>query len=470
VSDERYRSHADAHDGRKGVGGETQAHSVTDFPELLRFNRYRLIVIEGPEQGKEVIAERRVFTIGSAYDSDLALDDTTVSRSHCRIVFDGGGYVLEDLDSKNGTYIETHRIKSAYLRPGVRIGLGSSTLQFALEEGEEIEVFISRGDHFGELYGQSIEMKEVFGILQKVAPEDVTVLVTGESGTGKELASRAIHNHSKRANKPFIVFDCSAVPRELIESELFGHVKGAFTGAVQSRPGAFVSANGGTLFMDELGELPIDLQPKLLRVLETREVKPIGSNETIQIDVRIVAATNKPLEQMVREGTFRQDLYYRLAVIHVPLPPLRERASDVPFLVKLFLQQQGQDGPGYVVSHETMEQLQKYEWPGNVRELRNYVERAKILSTGREIDSSLLPANPGGLMATAASGSFAQPVIDLNVPFKLAKEQLIDQFEQEYLSAALKQNDWNITQAAQQIGIHRKSLEYLMKKHQLRRP
>lgn len=451
-------------------GNVTEAIAIESWSDIFKFNRYRLQVVEGPDQGKEVVAERRVFHIGSAHDSDLALDDTTVSRRHCRIVFDGGGYILEDLESRNGSYVESHRIKAAYLRPGVRIGLGSSTLLFSLEEGEQVEVIIARGDRFGDLYGRSIEMKEVFGILQKVAPTDATVLITGESGTGKELAARAVHTQSSRAHKPFVVFDCSAVPRELIESELFGHVKGAFTGAVQSRPGAFVSAQGGTLFLDELGELPLDLQPKLLRVLETREVKPLGSNDTTQIDVRIVAATNQTLEQMVREGTFRQDLYYRLAVIHVPLPPLRDRREDVPFLVNLFLQQQGQDGPGYVVSHETMERLKDYNWPGNVRELRNYVERAKILSTGREIDASLLPLGAGALGGAASGGGMSTPEIDLNVPFKLAKEQLIDHFEQEYLSAALKQNDWNITQAANQIGIHRKSLEYLMKKHQLRRP
>ncbi|MBK05868.1 MAG: hypothetical protein CL920_05170 [Deltaproteobacteria bacterium] len=446
----------------------TQAMQMEDFSDVLNFNKYKLKVIEGPDAGKEIVAERRVVTLGSAYDGDLVLDDVTVSRRHCEIVFDGGGYLVRDLGSKNGTYIESFRIKEGFLRPGCRLGLGSTTISFELV-GEQINVYLSRGDRFGDLYGQSLEMKEVFGILQRVAPTDATVLVTGESGTGKELAARAIHNHSKRADKPFVVFDCSAVPRELIESELFGHVKGAFTGAVQSRPGAFLSANGGTLFLDELGELPLDLQPKLLRVLENREVKQLGSNETRQIDVRIVAATNRPLEQMVSEGEFRQDLYYRLAVIQVPLPPLRHRRDDVAFLVDLFLRDLGRSGPGFVVSHDTMEKLKQYEWPGNVRELRNYVERATILSTGRQIDANLVPQGAGGL-GGQQGGNGIETSIDLNVPFKLAKEQLIDRFEQEYLMAALEAHDWNITQASQQIGIHRKSLEYLMKKHSLRRP
>ncbi len=445
----------------------TEAISAADLSEIYTFNKYRLTVLEGPGQGRELIAERRSFVIGSAHDCDFPMEDTTVSRRHCRIVYEDGGYVLEDLGSRNGTYIESFRIKSAFLRPGVRIGLGSSTLQFDLV-GEQINVYLSRTNSFGKLFGRSLEMKEVFGILQRVAPTDATVLITGESGTGKELAAHAIHEHSHRSAKPFNVFDCSAVPRELIESELFGHVKGAFTGAVQSRPGAFVTAQGGTLFLDELGELPLDLQPKLLRVLENREVKPLGSNDTTKVDVRIIAATNRPLEQMVQEGTFRQDLYYRLAVIQVPLPPLSHRVDDIPFLVDLFLKEKKHDDAGFVVSHETMEQLKQHPWPGNVRELKNYVERATILSTGREIDASLLNSSTGGNNATEAG--LGEPVVDLSIPFKMAKEQLVDRFEQAYLLMALKDSDWNVTQAASRIEIHRKSLEYLMKKHQLRRP
>lgn len=447
----------------------TVAIKSEDLTDLYTFNKYRIKVIEGPEKGLETIAQKRSFVIGSAYDCDLSLDDTTVSRRHCRIVYDGGGYLLEDLDSKNGTYIDLYKIKSAFLRPRSRIGLGSSTLQFDLES-EQINFYLSRVEQFGELYGRSIEMKEVFGILQRVSTTDATVLVVGESGTGKELVAKAIHSHSRRANKPFFVFDCSAVPRELIESELFGHVKGAFTGAVQNRPGAFVSAQGGTLFLDELGELPLDLQPKLLRVLETREVRPLGSNETIQIDVRIVAATNRPIEQMVQEVTFRQDLYYRLAVIQVVLPPLAQRVDDIPFLVDLFLKKLGRGESNYVVSHETMEQLKRYPWPGNVRELKNYVERALILSTGRELDAFLRPPKPRTTTVPPQINSNLEPEIDLSIPFKLAKEQLVDKFECAYLLEALKESDWNITQAAQKIEIHRKSLEYLMKKHQLRRP
>jgi len=446
----------------------TKALHIDDLSDIYTFNKYRLQVIEGPNVGKEWIADRRVITIGSAFDSDIALDDATVSRRHCQISYDGNAYVLEDLESKNGTYLESYRIRSVFLRPGTRIGLGSTTLRFELAN-EQVNVYLSRGEKFGELHGRSIEMKEVFGILQRVSSTDATVLITGESGTGKELAARAIHTHSQRNKSPFVVFDCSAVPRDLIESELFGHVKGAFTGAVQSRPGAFVSAQGGTLFLDELGELPLDLQPKLLRVLETREVKPLGSHDTKRIDVRIVAATNRPLEQMVEEGSFRQDLYYRLAVIYVPLPPLRNRADDIPYLVNLFLGKTANDHSGYVVSHETMEKLKRHPWPGNVRELRNYVERAKILSTGSQIDASHLPAGPGSMLG-AQKSSGGEPMIDLNVPFKLAKEQLVDRFERDYLTAALQDNDWNITQASQKIGIHRKSLEYLMKKHNLRRP
>ena len=228
-----------------------------------------------------------------------------------------------------------------------------------------------------------------------------------------------------------------------------------------------VQAHGGSLFLDELGELPLELQPKLLRALESRQVRPVGGSEVIPTDVRIIAATNRSLEQMVKEGSFRQDLYYRLAVIHVPLPPLRDRVDDIPFLVDHFLRDAGRSGPGHVVSHATMEKLKSYPWPGNVRELSNYVERAKILSSGSEIDASLLPDAPAAPLPSAEV-SLRSGDVDLQVPFKLAKEQLVDRFEREYLTTALRRHDWNITRASQAIGLHRKSLEYLVKKHNLR--
>jgi transcriptional regulator with PAS, ATPase and Fis domain len=218
------------------------------------------------------------------------------------------------------------------------------------------------------MLGESLKMREIFAILEKISPKDITVLIEGETGTGKEVCARAIHNTSKRASGPFIIFDCGATPANLIESELFGHVKGAFTGAVSSRAGAFESADGGTIFFDELGELTLELQPKLLRVLETREVKRVGATTPVKVDVRVVAATNRDLRKEVRSGNFREDLFYRLAVARVTLPALRERREDIALLAKSFLRDASGD-PNREISEATLTFLRKHDWPGNIREL-----------------------------------------------------------------------------------------------------
>jgi DNA-binding NtrC family response regulator len=264
------------------------------------------------------------------------------------------------------------------------------------------------------------------------------------------------------------------VQRELIESELFGHVRGAFTGAVATRRGAMAEAHGGTLFLDEVGELDLDLQPKLLRALEKREIKPVGANERVPVDVRIVAATNRDLAQMVRDGMFREDLYYRLAVIRVQLPPLRRRRSDIPLLVNHFLaESQARSGrvAPLTVSFDTMQQLQAYAWPGNVRELRNHIERAAVLSDSKELevklDDGLRPRSAGGGDDAADGRALA---VDWTLPFKDAKARLVESFERQYWQRALDQHAWNVSAAARTAGLHRKSLEYLVRKLDLQRP
>jgi len=271
--------------------------------------------------------------------------------------------------------------------------------------------------------------------------------------------------------------DCSAIARDLIESELFGHVKGAFTGATGNRKGAFEAARGGTLFLDELGELPIDLQPKLLRALENREIKPVGSNTSVKTDVRIVAATNRNLIHEVREGNFREDLYYRFAVIKVALPPLRDRQEDVSLLVENFLRQANQmTGRGDVdISYKTMEKLKRHSWPGNVRELKNFIERAVLLAQGDTIETKFL--NTGELRRTekvaeetgAAAAPMANQAIDEGLPFKEAKNRLIEEFEKAYWSTLLERTGGNVSKAARQAGVHRKSVEYILKKLDLTR-
>jgi len=327
-----------------------------------------------------------------------------------------------------------------------------------------VEVQLARETAFDRLIGASSQMREIFALLARVAPSEATILIEGSSGTGKELVAEAIHRHSKRSQGPWVVFDCSAVAPDLIESELFGHVRGAFTGAIADRKGVFEAASGGTLFIDEIGELPSDLQPKLLRVLESGQVRPVGSTETRETSVRVVAATNRTLTQEVAEARFRADLYYRLAVIHVRLPPLSQRPEDIPLLVSHFLSQAGAEDVS--VSFETMGRLQLHPWPGNVRELKNYVERAVLLSERGRLETQHL--SNGGSVDREHEGSGDDMSFNAQLPFKDAKARLVESFERRYWTERLDAAKGNVSEAARQGGIHRKSLEYLLKKLDLR--
>ncbi len=429
--------------------------------EELSFQRYRLRAADGSER----VFDRRLIYIGTSPDNDVVLDDPTASRVHARLEFDRTGYLLRDLRSKNGTWVNGVRVNEAYIPADAALRFGRAELSFGLDH-QTVQVALSTGDRFGQLLGRSSEMREIFGLLGKVAPTDVTVLVEGESGTGKELVAEALHTHSKRGDKPFVIFDCSAVAPELIESELFGHVKGAFTGAIANRQGVFEQAHGGTLFLDEIGELPLDLQPKLLRALEKGELRPVGSNERRTADVRVVAATNRQLDKEVEAGHFRQDLYYRLAVIKVRLPALRQRPEDIPLLVRHFLKAAG--ASEVAVGFETMQRLQAHRWPGNVRELKNYVDRAVVLAEHGRLDTrhlsdSGLEQGPG-----AQAGDGLALGVDLALPFKDAKARLLDVFERRYWLRLLDETGGNVSEAARRGGIHRKSLEYLVKKLELR--
>jgi DNA-binding NtrC family response regulator len=292
---------------------------------------------------------------------------------------------------------------------------------------------------------------------------DVSVIIQGETGTGKELVARAIHELSMRSRGPMVVLDCGAIPPNLIESELFGHEKGAFTGAVASRPGAFERAAGGTIFLDELGELRLDLQPKLLRVLENREVRRVGGNDVIEVDCRVVAATNRDLVKEIAAGNFREDLYFRLSVIHIHLPPLRQRRDDIPYILKRALAE-----PEIVERHgrkrfspEALSLLMAYPWPGNVRELMNVLSHVLTFSEGEEI----LPAHlPPRVKGQAREGPLP---FNEHLSFKDAKEQLLENFEREYVTSVLARCEGNLSRAARESGLHRKSIERLVKKYQL---
>ena len=437
-----------------------------------RLKRGRLIVIEGPDQGRELSVERARVTIGRSLICDLVLADKAVSGTHCEIIANEKGVLLKDLGSTNGTTINDLRIREVWIRPGTVIRAGQTSLRYEAGEGE-VEIDLSHDERYFDLIGKSVRMREIFAVLSKVAPSDLTVLVRGQTGTGKELVARALHSGSRRKEQPLVVQDCSAIPENLIESTLFGHERGAFTGATDRRKGSFEQAEGGTIFLDEIGELSLALQPKLLRVLENREVKRVGGEKTIPVNVRVVAATNRDLRAMVNEGTFREDLYFRLSVVTVELPSLAERPEDVQLLAETFLEEfskrrfPGEDGR-LTISKGAMARLKSYPWPGNVRELRNTLERAAFLADESELTVKDLMPSSQKTPPAALPGGTAEQFVDDEMPFKEAKQKVLDAFEPAYLKALLDKYGDNITKSAQAAGLTRYHLRELAKRYGVR--
>src|SRR4051812_42616358 len=445
---------------------DTSAHTqIVETRTSLHVRRVRLSVQTGPAAGREFATDKERIRIGNARvpagrdgsGNDLALDDKKVSRFHCEIALTDKGWLLTDLDSTNGTWLDGKRVERAYISPGSSLVVGDSSILFSPID-EDIVVEPDKDGRFGEMVGRSLKMRQIFGLLKKIAPMDVGVLITGETGTGKELVARGLHEGSGRRKGAFVVLDCGSIPENLIESELFGHEKGSFTGATGAREGAFERAHGGTIFLDEIGELRIDMQPRLLRVLENREVRRVGGQDVIDIDVRVVAATNRDLAKEVEDGAFREDLYFRLGVIHVQLPPLRARPEDVPWLIEHALSR-----PAVMSRHghkrvtpAAMALLQSYGWPGNVRELVNVVSHLLTFAEGAEVD---VPHLPPLLKETEKH----RP----HVAFHEAKERMLAKFEREYLSAVLERCAGNVSEAARESGLHRKSIERLLKKHRV---
>jgi DNA-binding NtrC family response regulator len=442
---------------------EEITHINVSTHQTLELRKCRLVVVEGPDSGKELVSEKEWLKVGSHASNDLILsEDPTISRQHFEIRSTERGYLLSDLNSTNGTFIDGRRVEKAYLTPNSKVIVGSTTLAFAPFD-EQVKVEPDSDGKLGGMVGKSMKMRQIFGLIRKVAPMDMSVVIQGETGTGKELVARAVHEFSTRKDGPMVVIDCGAIPPNLIESELFGHEKGAFTGATHARAGAFERAKGGTIFLDELGELQIELQPKLLRVLENREVRRVGGNQVVPVDVRVVAATNRDLQKEVKGGTFREDLYFRLSVITVALPALRQRAEDIPHIVRASL-----SAPEIIGKHghkrfteAAMAQMQAYGWPGNVRELMNVISHVLAFTPGDDIDIPHLPARVRG-QAKDASLSYNEML-----SFKDAKEELLENFEREYLTQLLQRCEGNISRAARDSGLHRKSIERLVKKYQL---
>jgi DNA-binding NtrC family response regulator len=445
---------------RSFTGGATQA-VPHQFP--VAEQRCQIVLLSGPSKGKVIPIKAGPGSetkIGKADENDVVLVDDTVSRFHCSIVREGDGWLLRDQKSTNGTFIDDARVKEAYLRPGVTIRAGAALFRFA-SELTPVSLPPSTKDRFGSLVGKSVKMREIFALLERVAKSDATVLITGETGTGKGAVARAIHEQSGRANGPFVVVDCGAVAPTLIESELFGHERGAFTGAEQRRAGALEQAKGGTLFLDELDDLRKDLQPKLLRALEDRTFQRVGSNQSIALDARVVAATKKDLRMLITTGAFREDLYFRLAVFQLELPPLRDRKDDLPGLVDRFAIALGYENAWVALPQEVKDRLHAHSWPGNVRELRNAIERAFALGEG---------GAPGLHAWRLETGVFhardpLEPEYDL--PFKGAKEKLVERFEQEYLRRLLQRAGGNVARAAREAELDRKHLYTLLHKYGL---
>ena len=408
--------------------------------------------------GGQVALGARPVVVGAHGTCDLVLDLPKVSRRHAELTAVAGGVKVKDLGSTNGTWWQGSRVSEVVVPGGATIDIGGAQLRIVAADALVLPP--STRQRFGAMVGGSVAMRELFAVLELAAPSDATVLIEGESGTGKELVARALHDHSGRAKGPFVVVDCSAIAEHLIDSHLFGHLRGAFTGAERDRKGAFVEASGGTLFLDELGELPLPVQAKLLRALEAQTVQPVGADRPVTIDTRVVAATHRDLARMVDAKEFRFDLFYRLAVVHVALPPLRERLDDLPLLVAAFYAARGAEpGP---IDGDNLDRLRRHAWPGNVRELRNALERAWALS--------------GGLVAfrdlrlwveTTAPPALAGDTIDTSLPFKEAKERWNDAFERRYLAAVHAAAGGNITRAAEHAGINRRHFRELLYKHGL---
>jgi DNA-binding NtrC family response regulator len=398
----------------------------------------------------------RPLTVGAQATCDVVLADPQVSRKHAELAVTPDGIRVKDLGSTNGTWYQGTRVTDVVVPQGATIKIGGASVR--ISAGDTPSLPPSDKDHFGKMAGQSVAMRELFAVLEMAAPSDATVLIEGESGTGKELAAQAIHDASGRAQGPFVVVDCSAIAENLIDSHLFGHVKGAFTGADRERKGAFVEASGGTLFLDELGELPLAAQAKLLRVLEAQTVQPVGADRPIKVDTRVVAATHRELARMVAAKEFRFDLFYRLAVVHVALPPLRERLEDLSHLIATFYRRKGADpGP---IDGDNLERMRRYAWPGNVRELRNVLERAWALSgpSARFRDLRLW-------LDPSAAAPQATEVVDTSLPFKEAKERWNDHFERRYVSLVFSTANQNVTRAAEHAGLSRRHFRELLYKH-----
>jgi len=448
--------------------------TIEAIPRLRRpLRRVTVSVIAGQVRGVSVdLSPEHPVSVGKSPDNQLQLDDLTVSRYHLELSISGGEIEVRDLESLNGTFVGDVRVTRARVRPGMTLTVGSIKLLLLAQERDAVSVIPEPLESF-EMPGvvaKSPAMRRVLQSIDQLAKARVTVLLQGETGTGKEVLARALHERSARRNKPFEVVDCGSMAPALIASELFGHERGAFTSAHAERAGAFERAHGGTIFLDEIGELPLDLQPVLLGVLERRRFKRVGGAREREVDVRVVAATHRDLRQATNVGTFRADLYFRLAVARVVVPPLRERPEDISALVQRFAEQLTGDSGTQPFDAATLLALEAHPWSGNVRELRNVVESALALGSlvlegedSGEVESPTSVQSRGSLPArTAAISSM------LGQPYREARARAIAEFERAYLRELSDACGGNASEAARRASMDRPYLLSLLRKHGMR--
>lgn len=397
------------------------------------------------------LGKNEKVTIGSGKDVDIKIDDRYVSNKHCTIYFDKNTYFIKDNLSKNGTFVNGVRIKESEIKNGSIIRIGKSELIFRTESVHPDLIPESTNEFCG-IIGFSPRMKEIFTIIKKVAPTDIPILITGESGTGKELVARAIYKNSSRADKTFIPLNCSSIGRDVIESELFGHIKGSFTGAVANRRGIFEEASDGTVFLDEIGDMPIELQAKILRTIEYGEVRPVGSNKPIIVNTRIISATNKDLEEAARNRQFREDLYYRLGVVHIHMPALRERKEDIIPIAETFLKRFS-PSRSITLTSTAKEKLLSYSWPGNVRELKNVVIRSILFAKGDCIDESSVTFHSTGLKDY------------MRYADRFIKIKPLCEVEKEIIENAMRIYEGDFDKVSERLGISVSELREKVKKY-----
>ncbi len=425
----------------------TEAHRLSAAP----VERLRLVVVEGPDTGKafdlETSAPSRLL-VGTSPACSIKLTDPTVSRRHAAFEpTPKGAYRLNDLGSTNGTVVDGVRIGEAFVRGGEHVRFGSTAVRLETTHVTADQPALPNAMRFGRTFGASVAMRRLYPLCELLAKARVPVVIEGETGTGKEVLAESLHEMGG-SKGPFVVFDCTTVSPQLVEAELFGHVRGAFTGAERNRPGVFEEADGGTLLIDEIGDLELSLQAKLLRVIDRGELRRVGSQQTTKVDVRVLAATRRDLDKEVAAGRFRDDLFHRLAVARIELPPLRERHGDVPLLVKQFVQEMG-GAPA--LAAEILTRFADYSWPGNIRELRNLV--ARYVALGGDAEMPVHPRVASIAPSSEIPDGWLDALVARDIPFPIARRKTLEEFERRYVAAVLARHNGNVSQAAKASGL-----------------